>query len=456
MLTCCWGRNGTTKANESVEKFQCREGKDQDILWCGEVKGFGMRLSRKTGTRTYILLCRVKGTQRERYITIGRHNDPYRVEQARSKAVLLKDQMKNGIDPVEQERKELEEKRRQEERDEALNTTLREVMEHYLHHKRLRPSTQKDIRSHCNNDLASWLDEPVATITRDKCLAKFTEISKRAPSRANLCMVYLRALLNHARKRHATPEGDYPLLAINPVTQMFDLTARNPEKTRTTRIPLDRIGTCWNWLRSRATEGRTETERTAADWLCFILLTGCRRTEAGSLRWADVDLEGKTFTLREEVTKNHMPLTLPMSTVMHELLSARKSPPLDDKVARRRRRERAAEYVFASNGKKTPYIGNAQAALGGLSKLAGTHVHLHALRRTFDDISMECRIDSDVRRMLLNHKGGDIHARHYSNSTRALIPAVEAVAKWIAGEAEKASAVATGENVVPLQKRQHA
>jgi integrase len=447
--------------NGAVERFECRDGKAQDVLWDSEVRGFGLRLSRATGARTYILVYRVKGTNRERSISIGRHDDPWRVDQARARAIKLKSEMRDGIDPVEQERERQAQMRQQAARDEALSTTLREVMEDYLANRRtkhgpLRARTQQDIRTNCDSAFASWMDEPVASITRDRCLAKFTTLSERAPAAANLSFVYLRALLNHAREMHADEDGEYRLLSQNPVTRMFKLRKPNANKARDTRIPLDRVGACWNWLRARAVEGRSETERTAADWLSFVMLTGCRRTESASLMWEDVDLDGKTFALRGEVVKNHKALTLPMSTVMHELLTARHQQSTPEKITRRRSRTRASEYVFASNGLKNLHVVDARLALEELTKIAGTTVHMHALRRTFDDLAMECRIDSDVRRVLLNHIGGDVHSRHYANGTAALGTAVQQIADWIVGQAAQAAAVASGANVVALPRKQNA
>jgi integrase len=466
--------------NAAVERFTCgvytsgtRKGqvKEQDTLWdAGEdcVKGLGMRLSSKSGTRTFIFVFRVKGGK-EIYQTIGRYGDGWRLDcedpawDPRAKARELKQLMRQGVNPIAKAEQELAEQRAQEAKEKALATTLKEVLEHYLTHHRtkhgpLRPATQKDMRRHCEKNLTSWLELPVAGITRDACLAKFTELSARAPQQANLCMVYLRALLNHAREMHATEDGQFPVLAVNPVSRLWKLKKPNPEKPRKTRIPLAKVGRCWNWLRKVATEARMETERTAADWLCFVLLTGTRRLESGSLRWTDCDFEAKTITLHGDVegeggfagVKNHNTIVLPMSSVLAEILTARKSPaPLNEKVARRRRVQRAKEYVFASNGKKTPFITNAQATVEALSKIAGAHVHLHALRRTTEDIAQACKIDSDVRRMLLNHISGDVHAIHYANGESVLAAAAESMAQWIVQQAT----IAASENVVPFPAR---
>lgn len=439
------------------------------IVWDATLSGFGVRLSANSDRKTYVLQQRIKGSNRERNISLGRHADPvlqpdgslrpypFGADDARVRALRLVAQLRDGIDPVEAEQRKEKERADQEQRQRALSTTLRQVMEDYIVNKRtkhgpLRAATKADLRRTVEKNLTTWLDEPVAAITRDQCLAKFTEVTERAPQVANSMAVYLRALLNHAREMHATDDGDYPILAVNPVSRMFKLRKRNAEKVSSTRIPLDKVGACWNWLRKRATEARTENERTAADWVSFIMLTGCRRSESASLKWSDVDLASKTITLRSDVVKNHTQVILPMSTLMHDLLSARKNPPpLPDKVLRRRTERRRENYVFASNGKKTPHITDAKAVINGLTAIAGTHAHLHALRRTFDSIAMECKIDGDIRRMLLNHINGDVHARHYSNDARAMEGAVESIAKWIGDAALVAEAQASGANVVPFR-----
>jgi hypothetical protein len=57
-------------------------------------------------------------------------------------------------------------------------------------------------------NLRKWLDLPMAaTVTRGACLERFTEMSEQAPTQANGCMVYLRALCNHARDMYAGALG---------------------------------------------------------------------------------------------------------------------------------------------------------------------------------------------------------------------------------------------------------
>lgn len=446
--------------NTAVEKFKCREGKLQDTLWDTETRGFGVRVSADGKTRTYYLQFRVKGTGKERLIKIGRHNDPWRVDDARSKALEIKALMNAGVDPVAKAKQEQEERQRQQEENKAQTITLRAVMEHYLDNKRtkhgpLRPASKVDIKRHVEINLASWADKPIAKVTREACLTRFNELSERAPGQANQCMVNLRALINHAREMFATDDGDYPLFPVNPVTRMFKLRKPNVEKPKDGRIPLDRIGAVWALLQKRRTEARTVDNRTAADWVCCILLTGARRTESGSLKWENVNLAESWLSLPADVVKNHNGITLPMSTTLRDLLAERKAlPPVSEKVARRRSAERPTRetsgYVFPSWG-KAGHITAAQAVMEAVSKVAGMTITIHDLRRTFDDVAMECRIDSDQRRQLLNHLAADVHARHYSNNPKSLAPAVEAVASWITGQGAIAEAMLSGNNVLPFK-----
>jgi integrase len=334
-------------------------------------------------------------------------------------------------------------------------------MEHYLEHKRtrhgpLRPASKTNIRRHVEVNLSGWADEPIVTLTRDKVLPKFIEMSESAPTQANQCFFCLRALCYHAREMHATEDGAYPVLAVNPITQMFKLRKSNPKKSKKERIPLNKVGEVWNYLRSQASAGYRDHERTACDWVSTILLTGMRLTESGSLKREDVNLEARTIRLRGNVVKNHNEIFLPMSDLLLEILSARlKASPDDSKAARRRRRPRDATYVFPSFGKKKPYISDARATLECVSKIAGCHISAHSIRRTSEDIAQAAKVDSDHRRMLQNHKPKDVHDESYGNNPdpEILRPDVQAMAAWIANAAQAAAArmqVRSGEAVAAV------
>lgn len=431
--------------NSAVEKFVCPADKKQAVMWDDEVKGFGCRVT-PAGTRTYILQFRVKGTKQERQITIGRHNDPWRVDDARKRARDEKAAMVDGTDPVIAAAEVAARKAAKAEEDKALSVTLRQVMEHYLENRRtahgtpLRAASQRDIRRHVEINLATWADLPIANITRDACLTRFAELTERAPGQANQCFVNLRALCNHARELYADESGNYRILATNPVQRMLVIRKLNKESAKTGRIPLDRIGHVWNTLRQRADDARIVDERTAADWVSFMLLTGTRRTESGCLLWENVDLDSATYHLPDEVVKNHKGITLPLPAPLVEILKSRaRLPAVSDKVAARRRRDSNREhtpFVFPSWG-KAGYITAAQATMEAVSKAAGVKVTIHDLRRTLEDLGKQCKVDFDDRKILLNHLASGVHEKHYANnpSPDALRPAVNAIAEFVLEQA---------------------
>jgi integrase len=53
----------------------------------------------------------------------------------------------------------------------------------------------------------------------------------------------------------------------------------------------------------------------------LLILTGLRRSEAAQLQWGDIDLKGRTLTVRD--TKNREDHTLPLSDRLLELLKLR-------------------------------------------------------------------------------------------------------------------------------------
>ena len=439
--------------------------KSHPVLWDGEVKGFACRYSAKSGTRTYFLQYRVEGGA-ERMIRIGRHRDPWLVDQARARALELKSQMVRGIDPVAEAKQRQAAKLEQAKVDEAQTVTLRQLMERYVEERRtkhgpLRPATKASIRQMIEGNLSAWLDLPMATtITRDACVARFTELSDieinaktGKPGKkgaANMTFTYLRSLCHYARTLYEhTTDGTPRIFAANPVTRMVRVRKFNPEKPRTDRIPRDRMGAVFAMLRKRAQEARTDTERTSADWVSVVLLTGMRLTESASLKRDQVKLESRTLRLLGDVVKNHHDLVLPLSTTLHEILSQRMNANDDDSpAAQRRARQRSREYLFPGAGKKRPFITDARATMEAVSKVAGCHCSMHSLRRTYEDVLRYAKVDPDERRLLLNHIGGDVHQVSYSNSDdpETLRPAIQAAADWIVAQVR----IAESSNVIPF------
>lgn len=449
-------KNKWTKTD--IEKLEVPAA-GQALYWDsgkGALTGFGVRVS-SSGKRCYIAQSRVNGKTRR--VTIGEHGT-WTVDQARDEARSLLLGMDKGVDP-----------KAEKQRDAALAVTLREIAADYVANKRtkhgpLKASSKADIERHVNKSFKAWADKPVAGITRDACEKRFKELSERgtdednpgpAPSQANQAFVILRALLNWARERHATDDDEYPLLPINPVKRMLRVQKLNPEAARDNRVPHDKIGAVWNVLQARRAESRTLDDRTSADYVTFLMLTGTRATEAATLTWDCVNFDEGWWHLPKEKVKNHNAVTYPMSAALRKMLEQRKALAEEENPERERRakrpRDHSADYVFASWG-KVGHITEARSTMIAVSEAAGRHITRHDLRRTYEDVAKRCKVDADERRQLLNHLASDVHRRHYSNNPdpKALASAVETIGRWITTQGKVAASAEAGRNVVAIRK----
>lgn len=391
----------------------------QKIYWDTEQRGFGVRVT-AAGAKSYVAQGRANGHTRR--VTLA-PVDLLGVDDARVRARRALLQMHDGVD-ITAERKRKAAKGR------AQEVTLREIMGDYLKRKRtkngpLRSATKESMEETVTARFPDWLDKPVASITRSACAARFDEVSKTAPGQANLAFRYLRALLNWARETHATEEGEYPLLAINPVTQVFKkgTTHWNPENRKNTLIPLPKVGEVWAMLAERRNpDNHVSATCTSADLVAFLLLTGARIGEAQTLTWDRVKLDDEPVpTLHFDNTKNHNPVTLPVSTPLHALLQGR----YEQRVARN-------PYVFPSRSRHG-HLSDVRDTMRRVSELAGLHLTPHDLRRTFLAIAFECGVEMWRAELLTNHVPNTVTLRHYTETSnlRYLAPESQRIAEWI-------------------------
>jgi integrase len=149
----------------------------------------------------------------------------------------------------------------------------------------------------------------------------------------------------------------------------------------------------------------------------LLVLTGARLREVGEMRWSEIDLEGKTWTVPKERAKNgiahEIPLTAPALTILQGL------PRVDGGKG-------APGYVFTTTG-KTPVSGYSKAKdqfdaaiLNLLRKAAmergGDPAQItppepwviHDLRRTAASSMAGIGIAPHVVEAVLNHRSGTI------------------------------------------------
>ena len=171
------------------------------------------------------------------------------------------------------------------------------------------------------------------------------------------------------------------------------------------------------------------------DYLLLLLFTGLREREGMTLRWLDVDMKGRTFTIRAEIAKNHREHTLPMSDVVHDIFN-------------RRLALRENEWVFPGFKEGMP-LAEVRRAIEYVTDKTTIKWSLHDLRRTFSTFA-EQEVSYSMLKRLLNHsQDSDVTAGYIVITTEQLRVPMQKVTDRIM------KAIRTKETrgkVIPLRK----
>lgn len=406
------------------------------LFWDDSVRGYGLRVS-STGKKVFFAQGRVHG--KAVVVTIGAFG-LYTEDGARKKAQKVLQDMREGIDPRDTKKA-----------DEALKVTLQMVCDAYVSRPgKLKESSKAEIKRHVEKVFAAWKDKPIASITEDDVRKRYREMAskgltgKPAPGQANISMTTLRALINYAARQYKRGDGS-PLIAHNPVDALRDDWI--VLKARTRDIDTNKVGAVWHMLTTARSDlvaaqqredGKVNPQdadkQAGIDLVMFLLLTGARRNEGAMLEWRNVNLEEGWWHLPDP--KNANPVWLPLSEAAKALLASRP-------------RIKGNPYVFASRS-KAGHVMDTRAPLERISKIAGTMLSAHDLRRTFVSVGVTmCGIDLHKIELLTNHVPKGVTAKHYLQTQRLqyLAAEVEKIGTWI----EQQGIIAASKNVVPLR-----
>jgi integrase len=260
-----------------------------------EVPGFNAQVT-AAGERGFVLRYRIHG--RERLYTIG-SRPTWTTVPARTRAKELRRLIDQGIDPHEQDAKE---------RDEAITVAeFWRCVYDPQHVATKRPKWARDIRSMMRNDILPRLgSRAVKDVDHADVAALHRQITKRAPARANRARDALSHLMNWAERPHITDDGER-IPALRPAfSNPCRGVARNAEERRQRFLLPAEMARLAEVLDRRS-------ERVSVALVRFLLLTGCRFSEAAAATWSQFDLERGAWTKPSSHTKQRREHTVPLS-----------------------------------------------------------------------------------------------------------------------------------------------
>ncbi len=369
------------------------------------------RRPRKDGRDVWAVKARVKGGKPVS-ITLGKASYITAAEARKlAKPVLAK--LSQGINPNQEQVKAKKVA-------EARGFTLGQAIEEYSELAHWKPKTRKDALSTLHRRFGDWYRKPLASISREDVLKRFTAIKKEVAQKkedianrrrkqglsvyvtpnevglgeAQRAFRYLSAVFNSFASDDAAGEKLMP--QGNPVLVLKD------KKLRRALQPKERY--LDNKVRQGLLERLTQSlhyqyagsiNQEDADLAWLLIHTGLRIDEARLLKWSEVSLTDRFFTVLD--TKNHQKHTLPMTNSIYSMLSRK------FEYRARQAKSMQSPYIFPSPlDPKKPT--SASRTFDRLSSEIGFEFTAHDLRRTVATVAADLGYDLDAIGAVLNHK----------------------------------------------------
>jgi len=279
------------------------------------------------------------------------------------------------------------------------------------HQKLMLPERTKGEKSLAAGVLASLAAKPLAEISSDTLKQWLDTESAKRPTQAALGFRLLRAFLNwcedHAEYRAIVQSGACGSKAVR----------ENVPKARAKDDCLQReqLRLWFNGVRTKIQNPR------AAAYLQGMLITGARPNELAGLKWADVDFQWRSMTIRDKVEGERViPLTPYFDGLLRELKAKNQMRPSAFRILHGRKVPndmgdwKPSEFVFESDRSESGQIENAGMLHREMLRNIGIpNVTLHGLRRSFGSLSEWCECPVGVVAQIQGHKPSATAEKHY-------------------------------------------
>lgn len=353
------------------------------------VPGLALRVT-STGHRSFNLITRYptnpKNPTRRALGEFGEIS----LDQARERAREWLGLIRQGIDP------KVAEVRRRSAEQRAQVTTFKVVAEAFLDRHGAKLAKIAEARRMMDAEfVARWGNRPVTDIEAGEVADAIRAIVKRgAPYQAHNALGYLRRMYNWAIGTHEFG------IAVSPVERLkpADLIGRREARERI--LTDDELRTIW----LACSTDHPPSARRKTDKLFFpygpvvqlLILTGQRRDEVAHMRWSEIDMDQRIWTIPASRMKGGRTHVVPLAPEALAILA--KLP-----------RFTAGDYVFSTDGGVKPVNGfsKAKARLDEISGVRGWV--LHDLRRTARTHFSALPVQDLVRELVIAHARPGLH-----------------------------------------------
>ena len=407
-----------------IERFSCPEGKAKVFLRDSEVPGLAVRATDK-GAKAFVFQ---RKTKEGNFLskTLGSPSI-WRLEKARTEARKLALNVEQGQDPRELERQQKAEQEAQRQQAKAKALTVGDVWPLYL--KNGRPKRRDAWKPRYLADLHAMaaaggepkkrgagltrpgplyplLALPLSGVTEDALKVWFDREAKAGKHQAARALMMFRGFL-----RWCASQPEYRALVDREAGQAPAIVQNLPATTRRTdALEAAQVGGWWAGVEQLSNYG-------ASAYLRALLLTGARREEMASLRWADVDFRWLKLTLADKVETSR---TIPLTPYLHHLIASL---------------PRLSEYVFASTGREGRIVDVRSCHAKALQSAEIKHLTFHGLRRSFSLLGEAAGAPAGAIAQVMGHKPSATAEGYRPRSVDALRPFLERIEAHILEQA---------------------
>lgn len=268
------------------------------FLWDTDIRGFGLKVT-PAGTKTYLFQYRMggRGHPTRRY-TIGPHG-PLTPDEGRNMALELRAKIAKGIDPG---------RERAEGRAKALGggpKTFGTLAEQFIHRECPRLARGVDIASVVRREIfPHWGDVPITDLRkRDAQALTDALVDADKPSAALKLYEVIKRIGNWFVERDE--------LEVSPFANM------KPPANKVVRdraLSSEEISCLWSAC--------NQIGYPFGPLVQLLLLTGQRRNEVAGMRWSEIDIEAREWTIPGHRSKNGKPHLIPLSVPVLNILES--------------------------------------------------------------------------------------------------------------------------------------